>query len=103
MSYLPSKLPKHLRVGIVHLGLGAFHRAHQAVYTEDAMVSEGGNWGICAVAMRSRDLATVMSQRDGRYSLIEQQADGPVLREMSVIREVFCLPRFAGYRGSSHS
>ncbi|ASJ71869.1 mannitol dehydrogenase family protein [Granulosicoccus antarcticus] len=92
MSYLPSKLPTQLTVGIVHLGLGAFHRAHQAVYTEDAIVSEPGNWGICAVAMRSRELANVMQQRDGRYSLIEQQSAGPVLRELSVIREVLCLP-----------
>ena len=92
MSFLPSQLPEQLSVGIVHLGLGAFHRAHQAVYTEDAIVSQGGNWGICAVAMRSRDLAAVMLQRDGRYSLIEQKPEGPLLRELSVIREVLYLP-----------
>ncbi len=38
------------------------------------------------------NLSTVMSQRDGRYSLIEQQPEGPVLRELSVIREVLYLP-----------
>src|SRR5258708_19512113 len=32
-------------IGIVHLGLGAFHRAHQALYTEDALRSSGGGWG----------------------------------------------------------
>lgn len=42
--------------------------------------------------MRSKELATVMSQRNGRYSLIEQQPEGPVLRELSVIREVLYLP-----------
>ncbi|HWM06926.1 MAG TPA: mannitol dehydrogenase family protein, partial [Actinophytocola sp.] len=40
-------------VGIVHLGLGAFHRAHQAVLTEDAMRAVPGDWAICAVAQRS--------------------------------------------------
>ncbi len=33
--------PRALPVGIVHLGIGAFHRAHQAVYTEDAIAAEG--------------------------------------------------------------
>ena len=45
--------PSALRVGIVHLGIGAFHRAHQAVYTEDAIAAQGGDWGICAVTQRS--------------------------------------------------
>lgn len=92
MTYSPSSLPSQLPIGIVHLGLGAFHRAHQAVYTEEAIGHSGGNWGICAVAMRSRELATVMKNNDCRYSLIEQRANGPVLREISVIREVLCLP-----------
>jgi fructuronate reductase len=38
-----------LGVGIVHLGLGAFHRAHQAVFTEDAIRAAGGDWGIVGV------------------------------------------------------
>ncbi len=92
MSYTPSTLPAELAIGIVHLGLGAFHRAHQARYTEAAIGCAGGDWGISAVAMRSRDLASQMIANDGRYSLIEQRADGPVLHEMSVIREVLCLP-----------
>ena len=38
-----------------HLGLGAFHRAHQAVYTEEAIAAAGGDWGIVGVAPRSTD------------------------------------------------
>lgn len=96
MSFTPSSLPAELPVGIVHLGLGAFHRAHQASYTEHAIERAGGNWGICAVAMRSREMGKLMSVNGGRYSLIEQQPDGPVLRELSVIREVLCLPDSPG-------
>lgn len=92
MTYTPSTLPAELGIGIVHLGLGAFHRAHQARYTETAIERAGGDWGISAVAMRSRDLANLMIANHGRYSLIEQQAGGPVLHEVSVIREVLCLP-----------
>lgn len=87
-----ASLPENLAIGIVHLGLGAFHRAHQAVFTEQAMLEAGGDWGICAVAMRSRELAQRLSEQGGRYSLIEQQATGPVLREYTVIRDVLCLP-----------
>ena len=47
-------------IGLVHLGLGAFHRAHQAVYTEDA-----GGWEICGVAWRSRAVADAL-RRSGR-------------------------------------
>lgn len=35
-------------IGIVHIGPGAFHRAHQAVFTEDALAL-GGDWRICGV------------------------------------------------------
>ena len=41
--------------GIVHIGPGAFHRAHQAVYTDMAM-AYGGNWRITGVSMRSATL-----------------------------------------------
>jgi fructuronate reductase len=67
---------------IVHLGLGAFHRAHQAVYTADA-----GGWEICGVAWRSRSIADALRRSGGRYTLIER---GPVedrSRSVEVIRE----------------
>jgi fructuronate reductase len=39
--------PRDVSVGIVHLGVGAFHRAHQAVFTEDAMAATGEpGWGV---------------------------------------------------------
>ena len=40
----PTYDPSKVGIGIVHLGLGAFHRAHQAVYTDDAMTANGGDW-----------------------------------------------------------
>ena len=50
----PLLRPGGVGAGIVHLGLGAFHRAHQAVYTEEAIAAAGGDWGIVGVAPRSR-------------------------------------------------
>ena len=45
--------------GIVHIGIGAFHRAHQAVYTDDAMNAGDRDWGIIGVSLRSGGVATV--------------------------------------------
>ncbi len=56
-------------IGIVHIGPGAFHRAHQAVYTENAMNRSGGNWGICGVSLRSSDARDILSQQDLLYTL----------------------------------
>lgn len=56
-------------IGIVHLGPGAFHRAHQAVYTENAMNVAGGNWGICGVSLRSADARDVLAKQDNLYTL----------------------------------
>ncbi|WP_431245583.1 mannitol dehydrogenase family protein [Leifsonia xyli] len=52
------------RAGILHLGLGNFHRAHQAVYTAAAMAAEGGDWGIVGVASRSGAVVEAMRAQD---------------------------------------
>jgi fructuronate reductase len=65
--------PRDLTVGIVHLGLGAFHRAHQAVYTERAMsASSTTQWGICATSQRSRSVLDELEPQDGLYTVVER-------------------------------
>ena len=59
-------------IGIVHLGIGAFHRAHQAVYTDDALARAGGRWGICGVSLRSADVRDRLAPQDGLYTSIEK-------------------------------
>ncbi|WP_394770493.1 mannitol dehydrogenase family protein [Lacisediminihabitans sp.] len=61
-------------VRIVHLGLGAFHRAHQAWYTEraNAEAAAGDGWGIHAFTGRSAAAAEVLSAQDDLYVLIER-------------------------------
>jgi fructuronate reductase len=56
--------------GIVHLGLGNFHRAHQAVYTARALDVEDGPWGIVGVARRSRDVLDAMRAQEMAYSVL---------------------------------
>lgn len=55
--------------GIVHLGSGAFHRAHQVVYTEDAMAIGGGDWGICGVSLKSTHVQEALRPQDYLYTL----------------------------------
>lgn len=88
---IASPLPQVLGTGILHLGLGAFHRAHQAAYTQDAIAAEGGDWGIEAVAMRNPVLAEVLTKQGGRFTLIERHSEGPKLLDMTVIRKAWVL------------
>ncbi|MFI6676255.1 mannitol dehydrogenase family protein [Kribbella sp. NPDC050470] len=60
--------------GIVHLGLGNFHRAHQAVYTAQA-----GDWGILGVASRSATVADALNAQDGLYSVLELSPAGSAI------------------------
>lgn len=75
LKQLPAavKVPAYERAdrgrGIVHIGPGAFHRAHQAVYTDMAM-AYGGNWRITGVSMRSATLKHKMAEQDNLYSLV---------------------------------
>ena len=66
-------VPAHApaQAGIVHLGLGSFHRAHQALYTARALEHEAGPWGIVGVASRSRAITDAMRAQDGLYSVLE--------------------------------
>lgn len=64
--------PRELRPRIVHFGLGAFHRAHQAVYTEAAAARSGEPWGIVAVAPRSAEAAAAMREQDCLFSVTDR-------------------------------
>jgi len=67
--FTPDYDRENTEIGIVHLGPGAFHRAHQAVYTENAMNIAGGNWGICGVSLRSNTARDVLAAQDNLYTL----------------------------------
>ena len=61
----PAFDPKTLKNGIVHLGIGAFHRAHQAVFTEDAIARQGGEWGIVGASLQRADVPDTLAAQDG--------------------------------------
>ncbi|WP_424971128.1 mannitol dehydrogenase family protein [Dinoroseobacter sp. S76] len=72
----PGYTPSAHGIGIVHLGLGAFHRAHQAVYTDTALAAAGGDWRILGVSMRSTETAQDLAEQDGLYTVLERGAEG---------------------------
>ena len=75
------------RIGIVHIGLGAFHRAHQAVYTDDAMAAGDRDWAIAAASLRSAGVHDQMASQDGLYTVTERSSDGEAVRLIGAIQE----------------
>ena len=85
---LPGYRPVEHAVGIVHIGIGAFHRAHQAAYTDSALAAAGGNWRIRGVSLRSRETADALNPQNGLYTLIERSAAGTTGRVIGAIADV---------------
>jgi fructuronate reductase len=69
----------------VHLGLGAFHRAHQAWYTNE--VDAAHEWGIAAFTGRSPEAANILSRQDGLYTLIQRSGEGDTWQVIESIVE----------------
>ena len=81
----PSYDFNRLRPGIVHLGVGAFHRAHQAVFTEDAILAAGGGWGVIGVALQRRNIPETLNPQDCLYT-VEILSEAPQYRVVGAIR-----------------
>jgi len=75
----PSYNRDEIGIGIVHFGVGGFHRAHQAMYV-DRLLEMGlaTQWGICGVGVlpADRKMADVMVAQDGLYTLLVENSDG---------------------------
>src|SRR3954447_12194821 len=76
---VPAYDRSQIRVGIVHLGVGGFHRAHEAMYL-DRLMNAGlaGDWGICGVGVlpSDRGMAEVLAAQDHLYTLVVKHPDG---------------------------
>ena len=64
-----------LKTGIVHLGIGAFMRAHMAAATEAAIAAGDLRWGITGVSLRQPDTRDALEPQDGLYTLAIRDAD----------------------------
>lgn len=72
-------------VRIVHLGLGAFHRSHQAWFTAHA--SDAAEWGIASFTGRRPDAALSLAAQDGLYTLVERSPEGDSFEVVGSIAE----------------
>jgi len=87
----PAYDAERIGVGIVHLGIGAFHRAQTAVYTDDALAHASGDWGFCGVSLRSPDVRDRLAPQDGLYTSVEKSPQGVRRRVIGSVREVLFL------------
>ncbi len=92
-KHRPKYRPSRHATGIVHLGVGAFHRAHQAVYTDDALAAGGGDWRIIGVSLRSTAIADALKAQHGLYTLIERSEAGTKARVVGSIDRVIAATR----------
>ena len=78
--------------GIVHIGVGGFHRSHEAFYTDDYMQQSGDlSWGICGVGLREGDrkMQSILKEQDFLYTLTVKHPNGQVEN-----RVIGCLTDF---------
>ena len=98
LSQLPEDvaLPEYNRdqlvSGIVHLGIGAFHRAHQAFYTEAVLNQSGGDWGIIGSSLRSAGVRDQLVPQDCLYTLVERSGDGEKLQIIGAVTDTLVGP-----------
>lgn len=88
----PGYNPAAVGSGIVHLGIGAFHRAHQAVYIDDLLSQGAGNWRILGVSLRSPGVRDQLEPQDGLYTLVERDGDIERLRVIGAVADVLVAP-----------
>ena len=75
-------------VGIVHLGLGAFFRAHGALYVAEAMAASGGDWGIVGVSLVRPAIRDLLAPQGFAYTAVEMGPEGETARVVDVVQDV---------------
>jgi fructuronate reductase len=87
--------PAAAPVRIVHLGVGNFHRAHQAWYTSRS--PDADKWGIAAFTGRRRDTADALAPQDGLYTLITRSADDDSFELVGALSAVHAAAEHEAY------
>jgi fructuronate reductase len=93
VAELPAYDRSQLASGIVHLGLGAFHRAHQALYTEALIARGDRRWGIVGVSLRDPHVAATLAAQDLLYSVTERHGQAARTRVVGALRSALFAPK----------
>jgi fructuronate reductase len=101
-----SQLPPHVRrpsldvsgleTGIVHLGVGAFHRAHQAAYTDDVIHSGDFRWSTVGASLRAADTRDALKPQDWLYAVTEADQSGERLKVIGSLQGLHVAPENPG-------
>ncbi len=96
-----SNLPENIRhyhydrnamtTGIVHFGIGNFHRAHQAIYVDDLLNDGATQWGITGVSLRSSSMKDALAPQDYLYTLVTL-SDVTECRIMGPLKNIIVAP-----------
>lgn len=78
--------------GIVHLGIGAFHRAHQAAFTEACLDAGDLRWGILGASLRSASVADQLNPQDGLYTMLVRDGVDTQARIVGACKGVLVAP-----------
>nr|WP_231996804.1 mannitol dehydrogenase family protein [Mycobacterium scrofulaceum] len=90
---MPTYERSALRRGVVHIGAGNFHRAHQAVYFDDlARSGISDRWGVTGVSLHSPSAKDLLSAQDGLYTVVQRGHDGQTARVVGSIGSVHFAP-----------
>ena len=84
----PAYRRENLQIGMAHLGVGAFHRCHQAVFTDDMLETRMGRWGVIGINIRPPRLADSLGIQDGLYTATLRQGATAETRVIGSLRHV---------------
>ncbi|HEV3000689.1 MAG TPA: mannitol dehydrogenase family protein [Solirubrobacteraceae bacterium] len=89
---VPSYDRTALAPAVVHMSVGHFHRAHQAMYFDDLARRGVRGWGLVGVGLRRREMQDALAAQDGLYTVVERGAAGDRARVVGVIRAYLFAP-----------
>lgn len=82
--------------GVVHLGIGAFHRAHQAAVFEAALAAGDLRWGVTGVSLRSAAVRDQMAAQDGLYTMLVRDGAAERAQVIGAVLDVLVAPEDPG-------
>jgi mannitol 2-dehydrogenase len=89
---LPAYPRDSLVPSVVHIGVGGFHRSHQAVYFDELASATGSRWGIVGASVRSRQVVDALARQNGLYTLLERGRQGESARIIGSLVECLFAP-----------
>ncbi len=78
---------------VVHIGVGGFHRAHQALYFDDLARTGETGWGLVGVGLRRPQMGEVLGAQDGLFTVVERGPDGDAARVVGSLVQYLHAPQ----------